>query len=62
MTQTSEEKINLYTEMITRWLKLKKEGRLMSGDDEPNPATIGLDPWAAKQVKQRVEREIYRSC
>lgn len=49
-----------YCEMITRFLKLKKEGRLMKGDVEPRPEDFGLIQWAADRIKERVEREMNR--
>lgn len=49
-----------FEEMITRWAKLKREGRLMKGDTEPAPEHFGLDEWTAGKIKERVEREMAR--
>jgi hypothetical protein len=62
MRTTSEKGIKTYTEMITRWENLKREHRIYPGDVEPDPVAFGLDEWTAKQVKDRVVREVNRTC
>jgi hypothetical protein len=49
-----------YTEMFTRWYRLKREGKLYPQDKEPDPKDFGLDSWAANHIKQRIMREMDR--
>lgn len=62
MSLTTDQALKLYTEMITRYLLLKKDGKLFPGDKEPSAEDLGLLPWAADQIKKRVEREIFRTA
>jgi hypothetical protein len=49
-----------YSEMFTRWYRLKREGKLYPQDKEPDPKDFGLDSWAANHIKQRIMREMDR--
>jgi hypothetical protein len=57
MTQA---KFKEYEEAVTRFEKLKKEGRLFPGDVEPRAQDFGLISWAAEQIRKRVQREMNR--
>lgn len=61
MKQSAEQAIKLFEETYTRWAKLRHEGRLMRGDEAPDPVSIGVDAWAADQIRKRVDREIART-
>jgi hypothetical protein len=49
-----------YEDAYSKWAALKKEGRLLPGDQEPRPSDYGLIAWAAEQVRKRVDREVNR--
>jgi hypothetical protein len=57
---TTIDAIHNFEDAYTRWALARKNGRLTIMDQEPDGKSMGLDEWTVKQIKARVEREIYR--
>lgn len=62
MTTNSTEAIKNFTDIYTRWARLKKERHLFPNEIEPNWMEMGLDEWVVKTLKGQIDREINRTC
>lgn len=60
MRTNGRDAINLYSEMITRWFVLERDGKLIKSDVEPDPVAMGVDAWAAEKIRERVRKEVFR--
>jgi hypothetical protein len=54
-----------YEDALTRWLKARQQYGYIDHGPEPDPAVYGftteLNKWEAKQIKDRVVRELKRN-
>lgn len=60
MIQSTRDAMRQYEDLYTRHAKLKRNGKLFPGDTEPDFKALGLLPWAAEHIRNKVDREVNR--